>query len=70
MEQGDVRACVAGRGSPASHGGATAGYRTQLNLYPDQGVSVAVLCNAGNAMPAAYASVIAGLYLSHLAAAL
>ena len=46
-----------------SHGGATAGYRTQLNLYPDQGVSVAVLCNAGNAMPAAYARVIADLYL-------
>ena len=35
-----------------SHGGATGGYRTWLARYPDQGVSVAVMCNAGSANPA------------------
>jgi CubicO group peptidase (beta-lactamase class C family) len=34
-----------------SHGGATGGYRTWLGRYPEQGVSVAVLCNAGSANP-------------------
>jgi CubicO group peptidase (beta-lactamase class C family) len=34
-----------------SHGGATGGYRTWLGRYPDQGVSVAVLCNAASANP-------------------
>jgi CubicO group peptidase (beta-lactamase class C family) len=35
-----------------SHGGATGGYRTWLGRYPDQGVSVAVLCNSASANPA------------------
>jgi CubicO group peptidase (beta-lactamase class C family) len=36
-------------GVPAfSHAGATAGYRAYLALVPSQGVSVALLCNAGN----------------------
>ena len=35
-----------------SHGGATGGYRTWLARYPDQGVSIAVMCNAANADPA------------------
>jgi CubicO group peptidase (beta-lactamase class C family) len=45
------------RGIPEiSHGGATAGYRTFLARYPDRdGLSVAVLCNAADANPAAYA---------------
>jgi len=34
-----------------SHGGATGGYRTWLARYPDQGVSIAVMCNAANADP-------------------
>jgi CubicO group peptidase (beta-lactamase class C family) len=34
-----------------SHTGATAGYRAFLARYPDQQLSVAVLCNAGNASP-------------------
>jgi CubicO group peptidase (beta-lactamase class C family) len=34
-----------------SHGGATGGYRTWLGRYPDQGVSVAVLCNSASANP-------------------
>jgi hypothetical protein len=36
-----------------SHGGATGGYRTWLARYPDQDVSIAVLCNAANANPVA-----------------
>jgi CubicO group peptidase (beta-lactamase class C family) len=34
-----------------SHGGSTGGYRTWLGRYPDQAVSVAVMCNAANANP-------------------
>ena len=34
-----------------SHGGATGGYRTWLARYPDQEVSIAVMCNAANADP-------------------
>ena len=34
-----------------SHGGATGGYRTWLGRFPDQGVSVAVLCNSAQADP-------------------
>lgn len=34
-----------------SHGGATGGYRTWLGRYPDQGVSVAVMCNSAQANP-------------------
>ena len=32
-----------------SHGGATGGYRTWLGRYPEQGVSVAVMCNSAQA---------------------
>jgi CubicO group peptidase (beta-lactamase class C family) len=40
------------RGVPeVSHTGATAGYRAFLARYPDQHLSVAVLCNAANANP-------------------
>ena len=35
-----------------SHGGSTGGYRTWLGRYPDQAVSVAVLCNSAQANPA------------------
>lgn len=38
-----------------SHGGATGGYRAWLGRYPDQRVSVALLCNAGDANAAALA---------------
>jgi len=34
-----------------SHGGSTGGYRTWLARYPDQEVSIAVMCNAANADP-------------------
>lgn len=35
-----------------SHGGSTGGYRTWIARYPDQAVSVAVMCNAAQANPA------------------
>jgi CubicO group peptidase (beta-lactamase class C family) len=34
-----------------SHGGATGGYRTWIGRYPEKGVSVAVMCNSGQANP-------------------
>jgi CubicO group peptidase (beta-lactamase class C family) len=34
-----------------SHSGATAGYRAYLARYPEAGLSVALLCNAGNTSP-------------------
>lgn len=35
-----------------SHGGSTGGYRTWLGRYPDQRVSVAIMCNSAQANPA------------------
>jgi CubicO group peptidase (beta-lactamase class C family) len=51
-----------------NHGGATAGYRSHLTRFPDQRVSVAVLCNAGaSSRQAGAAHAVADLYLaSHL----
>jgi CubicO group peptidase (beta-lactamase class C family) len=46
-----------------SHSGSTAGYRAFLARYPDQRLSVAVLCNAGSANPTQYARTIAEAYL-------
>jgi CubicO group peptidase (beta-lactamase class C family) len=46
-----------------SHSGSTAGYRAFLVRYPDQRVSVAVLCNAANANPTQYARAVADAYL-------
>lgn len=40
------------RGTRAvGHGGSDAGYRAQVERYPEHGVAVAVLCNASNAGP-------------------
>ena len=47
-----------------SHGGATAGYRAYLVRYPDQHMSVAVLCNAASANAAQYAYDVSDLYLA------
>jgi hypothetical protein len=53
------------RGVPmVSHGGATAGYRSALDRYPTQHLSVAVLCNAANANAVADAAAVARLYLA------
>jgi hypothetical protein len=51
-----------------SHSGSTAGYRAFLARYPDQRVSVAVLCNAGDANATEYAHTVADLYLGAAAA--
>lgn len=46
------------------HAGSTAGYRAYLARYPDQGVSVAVLCNVSTGQAEQYAHGIADLYLA------
>jgi CubicO group peptidase (beta-lactamase class C family) len=46
-----------------SHSGSTAGYRAFLTRYPDQHLSVAVLCNVTTANPTALAHSVADLYL-------
>ncbi len=47
-----------------SHNGATAGYRTALARWPERGLSVAILCNAGTANPQADAHRLARLVLA------
>ena len=47
-----------------SDSGSTAGYRAYLTRYPDQQVSVAVLCNASSAQPTEYAHAVADIYLA------
>lgn len=46
-----------------AHSGSTAGYRAYLARYPDQRLSVAVLCNVGSAAAGDYAHAVADLYL-------
>lgn len=46
-----------------THTGATAGYRAFLGRYPDQGLSVAMLCNASNVPTGATGGRIARIYL-------
>lgn len=46
-----------------SHGGSTAGYRAFLARYPDQHLSVALLCNLGNINPGALAHQVADVLL-------
>jgi CubicO group peptidase (beta-lactamase class C family) len=46
-----------------SHSGATAGYRAWLGRYPDQQLSVALLCNAGDADTTALAHAVADQFL-------
>jgi CubicO group peptidase (beta-lactamase class C family) len=47
-----------------SHDGSTAGYQTFLARFPDEGVSVAVLCNTTGADPGAYTHQIADVLLA------
>lgn len=47
-----------------SHSGSTAGYRAFLARYPDQDLSVAVLCNAGSAGASSLARSVAALHLA------
>ncbi len=46
-----------------AHSGATAGYRAWLGRYPDQGLSIALLCNAAEARTGKLAHAVADLYL-------
>lgn len=49
------------RGIPeVAHGGATAGYRAYLGRYPARRLSVALLCNAGDANPSLARQVVDG----------
>ena len=45
------------------HSGSTAGYRAHLARYPDQNLSVAVLCNVTSGAATNYARAVADLYL-------
>ena len=47
-----------------SHSGSTAGYRGWLGRYPDQGLSVAVLCNTSAANPGQLAHAVADIFLA------
>lgn len=47
-----------------SHTGATAGYRAYLGRFPDQQLSVALLCNAANANPDALGHAVADVFLA------
>jgi CubicO group peptidase (beta-lactamase class C family) len=52
------------RGVPeVSHSGSTAGYRAFLVRYPEQHVSVAVLCNASDANATQFAHAVAEVYM-------
>jgi CubicO group peptidase (beta-lactamase class C family) len=58
------------RGVPeVSHSGVTAGYRAFLTRYPDQAVSIAVLCNAGDADAIGLGRKVADAYLGDALAA-
>ncbi|MBI4473402.1 MAG: serine hydrolase [Acidobacteria bacterium] len=47
-----------------AHSGSTAGYRAHLARYPDQHVSVAVLCNGSSGQATQYTHAVADLYLA------
>ncbi|MFN2564334.1 MAG: serine hydrolase [Gemmatimonadaceae bacterium] len=53
------------RGVPeVYHTGSTAGYRAFLGRYPQQHLSIAVLCNGGNASPGALGRRVADVFLA------
>lgn len=52
-----------------SHTGSTAGYRGFLGRYPDQGLTVSLLCNAANVNPGAIGNRVADLFLQGLPSA-
>lgn len=45
------------------HSGGTAGYRGFLTRFPDHGLAISIMCNAGNANPGRFAHEVADLYL-------
>ena len=50
-----------------THTGSTAGYRGFIGRYPDQELSVAILCNVGNANPGALGGRVARVFLGDAA---
>jgi CubicO group peptidase (beta-lactamase class C family) len=52
-----------------SHGGSTAGYQTFLARWPDDRLSVAVMCNTSGTNPSGYAHQVAELFLGDKLAA-
>ncbi len=54
--------------SSITHTGATSGYRAYLGRFPEQGLSVAVLCNVANVNPGGLGSQVADIYLGGLMA--
>ena len=50
-----------------THTGSTAGYRGFIGRYPDQELSVAILCNTGNANPGALGGQVARVFLGDAA---
>ena len=51
------------------HSGSTAGYQAFLTRFPDQRLSVAVLCNVATASATQYARAVADVYLGDRAKA-
>lgn len=51
------------------HGGADAGYRTNIGRFPEHGLSIVVLCNAASANPAALTRAVADVYIGSKLAA-
>jgi len=51
-----------------AHSGSTAGYRGHLSRFPDQGMAVAVMCNASNGNAGRRLHQVADLYLGDMAA--
>jgi len=47
------------------HGGADAGYRSDMTRFPEQHFSVAVLCNDAETSPSSLARSVADIYLAH-----
>ena len=47
------------------HGGADAGYRSDMTRFPEQHFSVAVLCNDADTNPSSLARSVADIYLAH-----
>ncbi len=50
-----------------THTGSTAGYRGFIGRYPDQQLSIAILCNVGNANPGALGGRVARVFLGDAA---
>jgi len=49
-----------------SHTGSTSGFRAYLGHFPDEDLSVAILCNAANAVPGSLGPAVSDVFLSHL----